>query len=67
MKTSKKIDLYFNGDFLCSTNQSKTCKDAIKKYLDRISNYKFYNTLVDKQILKNTNLLKARFCKRGVL
>jgi hypothetical protein len=33
-----KIDLFLNGSYLCSTDQSKTCKEAKKRYADR-----FYN------------------------
>lgn len=29
----KKIDLFFEGKYLCSTNQSKTCREAKDKYL----------------------------------
>ncbi len=27
----KKIDIFLNGVYICSTNQSKTCKEAIEK------------------------------------
>lgn len=27
----KKIDIFLNGDYLCSTNQAKTCKEAKEK------------------------------------
>ena len=63
MKTFKKIDLYYCGDYLASTNQSKTCKDAVSGYLARIEAAKHYNGLVDRQILKNPKQLKARFSK----
>lgn len=63
MKTFKKINLFYNGDYLCSTNQSKTCKDAVKRYLERITYYSYYNGLVDRQIIKNPHLLKGRFAK----
>lgn len=66
MKTYKKIDLYYAGDYLCSTTQSKTCRDAVKAYLDRIEMRNYYNGLVDRQILKNKNQLEARFAKGGV-
>lgn len=55
-----KIDLFYNGDYLCTTSQSKTCKDARTKYLERIAYGKYYNGLVDRQILKHPELLKAR-------
>jgi hypothetical protein len=49
----KKIDLYFNGQYISSTNQSKTCKEAKEKYLKRI-----------KDSIENENLigtLKERY------
>jgi len=63
VKLYKKIDLFYRGDYLCSTNQSKTCKDAVNAYIDRISNNSYYNGLVDPQILKNQEHLKAKFNK----
>ncbi len=63
MKLFPKIDLYFNNDYLCSTNQSKTCKQAVFAYLARIETNNYYNTMVDKVILKSPKLLKARFSK----
>lgn len=66
----KKIDLYFNGDYLCSTNQSKTCKEAVQKYLFGLSQEVIRNhpkplaSIVDQRIFKNPKLLKARFDKR---
>lgn len=68
MKTYPKIDLYYAGDYLCSTNQSKTCKEAIKKYLDRIDTNKHSLGgigLLDSRIDKNPQLLKAYFDKRN--
>lgn len=35
-----KIDLFLNGAYLCSTEQSKTCKEAKKRYSDRFFNGK---------------------------
>lgn len=55
-----KIDLFFAGDYLCTTTQSKTCKAARLAYLDRIERGKYYNTLVDSRILKHPKLLTAR-------
>ncbi len=64
MKTYKKIDLYYCGDYYRSTNQSKTCKEAVKKLLESIE----ANThrlggigLLESQILKHPEQLKARF------
>lgn len=64
MKTYAKIDLYYMGDYICSTNQSRTCKAAIAAYLERIRYHSFYNGLVDRMILKNPKGLKARFDRR---
>lgn len=63
MKTYKKIDLFFNGDYVCSTNQAKTCKQARQNFIERLQRYTGYLSLVDKQILKRPDLLKARFDK----
>ncbi len=58
-----KIDLYYADDYLCTTTQSRTCKAAREAYLERINRASFYNGLVDRQILKNPHLLKARKAK----
>lgn len=63
MKTYKKIDFYFLGDYFASTNQSKTCKEAKQKLLDRIDERKDWATLVERQIKKYPKELKARFSK----
>lgn len=63
MKTYRKIDLYFMGDYLYSTNQSKTCKAARLAVLERLRTRRFYNSLVDRVILKYPHELKARFSK----
>lgn len=28
----KKIDIFYDGHYMCSTNQFKTCKEAKEKY-----------------------------------
>lgn len=58
---NKKIDLYYAGDYLCSTNQSKTCKAAVKAYLDRITIRGYYNDRLDARIIQHPSYLKARF------
>ncbi len=66
MKLYKKIDILFNGTYLCTTQQSKTCKEAKRKYLESIDNrhHSFGGIgLVDRQIRTNKELLKARFQK----
>ena len=65
MKLYSKIDLYFSGDYLSSTNRSKTCKEAVKRYLDSIESRAHALGgigLVDSRIQKRPDLLKA---KRG--
>lgn len=66
MKLYKKIDIYFNGDYVCSTNQSKTCKDALKRYIEiaTSSKHSFAGaTLTQDRVLKNPKGLKAYFDK----
>ena len=63
MKTYKKIDLFFSGDYLCTTNQSKTCKEAKRRYLEGIMLHPIYQTTVTKRVAKHPELLKARFSK----
>ncbi len=36
MKLYRKIDLYFAGDYVCSTAQARTCRDARLKYIASI-------------------------------
>ena len=31
----KKINIFLNGVYICSTNQSRTCKEAIKNFIER--------------------------------
>ena len=66
MKLFKKIDLYFNGDYVCSTNQSRTCKEAIRRYLEIAENRKHSFcgiTRIQEAILKRPEGLKAYFDK----
>lgn len=30
-----KIDIFVNGMYACSTEQSKTCKQAVKRYCEK--------------------------------
>lgn len=59
MKQYKKIDLFWCGDYLCSTNQSKTCKEARQKYLEKCSDV----SLLERRIKKMPQYLKASFSK----
>ncbi len=66
MRTYQKIDLYFAGDYLCSTNWSRTCKEAVQKYIESIeASYQLVGRvgLVESRIIKNPKLLKGRFSK----
>lgn len=58
----KKIDIFFNGKYLCSTNQARTCKDAKTSYLGMLEN-RSYPMKGDKEILDNPKKLKAFFDK----
>ena len=64
MKLYKKIDIYFYGDYVCSTMQSKTCKEALSKYMERLTNSKHSFcglTLTQERIVKYPQGLKASF------
>lgn len=62
----KKIDLFFDGKYLCSTNNSKTCKQAKERYIANAKYTKEYFNVsannLDK-ILANTEKVKAYFDK----
>ena len=34
-KQYKKIDIYLNGKYKCSTTWSKTCREAIRGYIEK--------------------------------
>lgn len=66
MKTYRKIDIYFNGDYLCSTNQNRTCKEVRQRVIDiaESSKHSFCGTTrMQDAILKNPKGLKAFFDK----
>ena len=66
MKLYKKIDIYFNGDYYASTNQSKTCKQALLSLVEILETRKHSMgglSTLDSYILKNKHLLKASFDK----
>lgn len=29
----KKIDIFVNGRYVCSTNQARTCREAVEKFM----------------------------------
>lgn len=35
MKTYRKIDIYYDGKYMCSTMQSKTCKEAKERFIKK--------------------------------
>lgn len=66
MKLYRKIDIYFAGDYVCSTAQARTCRDARLKYVASIklrSHSLGGIGLVENRILKHPELLKARFAE----
>ena len=68
MKLYQKIDLFFAGQYLCTTQQYKTCKGFRKSYLESLelrSRSLGGIGLVDAQILKHPKLLKASKQKEG--
>jgi len=64
MKLYKKIDFYYLGDYIYSTNQSRTCKEAKAKLIERLTMAGHSRLgLLESQMLKNSHLIKARFAK----
>lgn len=64
----RKIDLFWSGEYLCSTNQSKTLKEAKKRYLESLEtkSHKLGGLGHLEQRILNTasmGLLTARFAK----
>lgn len=68
----KKIDVYYNGAYLHSTNSCKTCKEAVKSVKDYLLHntdpriFSYRNTLIKKMGIKDLsefqeNKLKAFF------
>jgi len=69
---NKKIDITFNGSYMCSTNASKTCKEAKEKFLKNqekiLENNVGYSLSVEsraRDILANPHLVKANFDKEA--
>lgn len=66
MKLYRKIDLFFDGDYLCSTNQSKTLREAKAKHISTLETRKHSLGgigLLDGYVFKNSKLLTARFAE----
>jgi hypothetical protein len=68
----KKIDIYYNKKYMCSTNQSKTCKQAKERYLAVLKRMVEHNSAgcsanyiaSMKTILENDHLVKCHFDKK---
>lgn len=58
----KKIDLFFDGTYICSTTSSKTCKEAKERYLKSCET-RTYKTALHVLIKDNAERLTARFDK----
>lgn len=54
MKQYRKIDIYVNGKYDCSTTWSKTCKEARARYLEK------YKTAL---FMAKTRSVKAHFAE----
>lgn len=63
--SNPKIDFYFQGDYLFSTQWSRTCKEARRKYKESLE-YKgeYYRTRTENYILNNWQYIKTRIDKR---
>lgn len=35
----RKIDIYNNGEYVCTTTQSKTCREAVERFCQNPSYY----------------------------
>lgn len=67
MRTYSKIDFYFNGDYYTTTEQSKTCKEALArlvKALEERSHKMGGLGVLDAYVLKHKGLLKARKARK---
>ena len=60
MKLFKKIDLYYQGDYITSTMQSKTCKEAKARFLHAAIKSP---SLLERHIALYPQGLKAHFSK----
>ena len=58
----RKIDIFLNGDYLCSTNQAKTCKEAKEKI--KAKKQLFIASIPDKTIeIKEGDKITAFYSK----
>jgi hypothetical protein len=58
----KKINIFSNGNFICSTTQSKTCKEAIENFIKTpIKGYINSKGIADTTIDTSCNNITANF------
>lgn len=66
MKLYKKIDIFWCDEYICSTNQSKTCKEAKRRYVESLETRSHQLGglgLLETRILKTPEQIKAKFAK----
>lgn len=66
MRTYRKIDIYFMGDYLASTEQAETCKEACAKYLEALARKNSTLgglTFLERCVLRWPRALRGRFSK----
>lgn len=56
----KKIDIYYDGRYYCSTTQSKTCKEAKEKFIKSWSWMSLEMNVIENPIPEK---VKCRFSK----
>ena len=67
MRTYRKIDVFFDGKYLYSTNWYPRCRDAIDSQLEtlRVRKHSFPGlSSLESYMLRHPNLFKARFDKQ---
>lgn len=40
MKTDKQIELFVDGQYVCTTGASKTCREAVEKFVSAYPQFK---------------------------
>jgi hypothetical protein len=64
MRIYPKIDLYLLDEYVCSTNQSKTCKEARERFIKMARDKRpDLRTLIDEITIKYPHTVKARKVK----
>ena len=61
----KKINLFVNGKYVCSSNRYRTCKEFASKIKgEGVISWAVADPLrIEKMTLKNTDTVKAKFAK----